>query len=161
MGRSQVHIKHATVYRSAPEKRTFQTEHRQCWGWESHFYRTVKEQQGETYSDAGLFTFILLFHAKATFFLRNLYLSFWLWQVLVVDMDPELLDSVVAALRLVALACGIFVPWRGIEPMSPALQRRLLTTGQQRKPLKPLPLFHQISPATSSFKRTEVVKINE
>ena len=68
------------------------------------------KEQGETYSDAGLFTFILLFHAKATFFLRNLYLSFWLSQVLVVDMDPELLDSVVAALRLVALACGIFVP---------------------------------------------------
>jgi len=89
VGRSQAHIKHATVYRSAPEKRTFQTEHRQCWGWESHFYRTVKEQQGETYGDAGLFTFILLFHTKATFFLRNLYLSFWLWQLLVVAHGPR------------------------------------------------------------------------
>ena len=36
---------------------------------------------------------------------------------------------------LVAMACGILVPQTGIEPASPALQGRFLTTGPSGKPL--------------------------
>ena len=45
-------------------------------------------------------------------------------------------DSVVAAHRLsCSVACGILVPWPGIEPMSFALQGRFLTTGPSGKSL--------------------------
>ena len=34
-----------------------------------------------------------------------------------------------------SIACGIFVPWAGIEPTSPASQGRILTSGPLRKSL--------------------------
>ena len=53
----------------------------------------------------------------------------WLWS----------LGSVVTLGRLSCFkACGILVPWPGIEPTSPALQSRFLTTGPPGKSLKEL-----------------------
>ena len=55
-------------------------------------------------------------------FLKNIYLFIWL---------PWLL---VAARGLSCpVACGILVPWPGIEPTSPALEGRFLTTGPPGK----------------------------
>ena len=39
------------------------------------------------------------------------------------------------------MACGILVPWPGIEPMTSALQGGFLTTGPPRK--SPEPLFYE------------------
>ena len=47
---------------------------------------------------------------------------------------PEHVGLVSAAYRPSCfLACGILVPWPGIEPVFPALQGRFLTTGPPRK----------------------------
>ena len=49
---------------------------------------------------------------------------------------PDHMGSVVAVLRLSCLAaCGILVPWLGIEPASPALHGGFLTTGTPEKSL--------------------------
>ena len=51
---------------------------------------------------------------------------------------PECVDSVVEAHRLSCpVACGILIPGPGIEPMSPALAGRFLTTGPPGKSLQP------------------------
>ena len=88
------------------------------------------------------------------FFLKNIYLfvCFWLHRVLVVacetccstwdlSLQPSgfsLVEgprfSVVAVRGLSCpMACGILVPQPGIEPMSPALEGRVLTTGPPGK----------------------------
>ena len=53
------------------------------------------------------------------------------------------------------VACGILVPWPGIETVSPALQGRFLTTGPHRSSLSPSsplsPLSHIYYEAGSNF----------
>ena len=50
---------------------------------------------------------------------------------------PERVGSLVVARRLSCpTACGILVPWPGIEPASTALQDGFLTTGPPGKPLE-------------------------
>ena len=50
---------------------------------------------------------------------------------------PERAVSVVAARGLSCpAACGILVPWPGIEPVSPVMEGRFLTTGPPRKSQK-------------------------
>ena len=69
----------------------------------------------------------------------TLFYLFWLCWVLVVARGIFRLwptDSLVVVLRLsFSKACGILVPWPGIEPVSPALQSGFLTAGLLRKPL--------------------------
>ena len=68
-----------------------------------------------------LFGFILHFTA-----LKNTYLFIWLHWVFVSACGlscPE--------------ACGILIPQPGIEPASPALEGRFLTTGPPGKSFKP------------------------
>ena len=53
------------------------------------------------------------------------------------DLSLRHEGSVVAALGLSCpAACGILVPWLGIEPASPALEGGFLTTGPQGSPHK-------------------------
>ena len=59
----------------------------------------------------------------------------------------EYVRSVVAALGLSRPAAGgIFVPWLGIEPVSPALEGRFLTTGPPGKSLDVLLHLHAFVP---------------
>ena len=57
-----------------------------------------------------------------------------MWNLSLGHMAPECVDSVVVARDLsFPMACGILVPWPGIELMSPALQGRFSATGPPGK----------------------------
>ena len=56
-------------------------------------------------------------------------LLLWHTDCLVVAHGPQSTQGVVALRLSCSAACGILVPWSGIEPTSPALQGRFLTTG--------------------------------
>ena len=67
-----------------------------------------------------------------------------MWDLLLRNMDSLIVapglqsaQASVVALRELnySMACGILVPWPGIEPVSPALQSGFLTAGLLRKPL--------------------------
>ena len=50
--------------------------------------------------------------------------------------EPQSAGSVIAACRLSCyMACGILVPWLGLEPMAPALPGGFSTTGPPGKSL--------------------------
>ena len=52
------------------------------------------------------------------------------WDLWYSERAPELMGSVVVTCGLgCPVACGILLPQPGIEPMSPALEDELLTTG--------------------------------
>ena len=81
-------------------------------------------------------------------------LCLWHTDSTVLKQTPECTGSVVAMCRLsCSVACGILVPWPGIEPASPALQGRFFTTGPWGKSFSPLchnspqPGRHHLSPA--------------
>ena len=56
------------------------------------------------------------------------------WHLLLRSMGSRCVGSVVTVHGLsCSVACGILLPGPGIEPMSPALQGRFLTTGPTRE----------------------------
>ena len=82
-----------------------------------------------------------------SFFKKYLCVYFWLCQVLVVAcrifpcsvQAPEHVGSVSVEPGLSCVAaCGILVPWPVIEPVSPALEGRFLTTEPPEKSLQNL-----------------------
>ena len=95
----------------------------------------------------------ILFCSKTFFFfLKKIFIYFWLCWVLVAvsrllsscgTQVPECTGSVVVVTGLVA--CRILVPGPGIEPLSPALEGGLVTTG---------PLVHQRSLCSKTLFQT-------
>ena len=89
------------------------------------------------------FLFLFLDPKPANFFLffkYQLFIYFWLHQVLVA---AGRILAVVVGFSLVAeqgvsrpVACGILAPWPRIEPESPALEGKFLTTGLPEKSQK-------------------------
>ena len=73
----------------------------------------------------------------SVFFLFYGFYLFWLYWIFPVSQVLPCSTSLVVACRLSCpAACGILAPWPGIEPGSPALQGRFLTTGPPGKSLK-------------------------